>query len=376
MAWSDAVERIPVLSTLWRDRYFSWKRRYVNLLRATGIRPGPQVVHWLATYRCNSNCLYCEASANDRCNDELSTEEIVSVLDDLAALRVRRFFVTGGEPLVRGDLFHVLTEARRRGMEVSMITNGLLCRKYAAEILEARFQSIWTSVDGLEDTHDRNRGVPGAFATTLDAVRYFREIEIPLRVVNTLVHPGNLDELPELLDVLRDAGINRWRLALALPVGRASDDSWGLSDDQVESLFDYAETTRREFDIELSEELGFLGCRDTTTRNTPFFCPSGLVFCVLMPNGHVLPCQVVYDDAYSEGNVRDTSFRQIWKNGFHRFRKVELQGECATCIHAAACGGGCWARMSREGRCLRGIWDPENYGHERSQGGRGSHDPE
>jgi radical SAM protein with 4Fe4S-binding SPASM domain len=363
--WNCHVQKIPLLGALYRNNYFTWKRSYLNFLRRTGLRPGPSVVHWMATYRCNSSCVYCEASADDKRPDELTTEEIVRVLDDLAALRVKRFFVTGGEPLLRKDLFPVLGKARRRGMTVSIITNSLLWRRYAKDLEAARLASIWTSVDGLAETHDRNRGVAGAFGTTLDAIRFYRKIEVPRRVVNTMVHPGILEELPELLAALRDAGINQWRLALATPVGRASDNQWALSHDQIERLFRFVEGKRREFDIELSEELGYLGCLDTTTRNTPFICPSGLSFCVIMPNGHVLPCQIVYDTAYSEGNVRDRSFREIWLRGFEKYRKVELMGECATCIHRQACGGGCWGRMATGAPCLRGIWDPKNYGHER-----------
>ena len=363
--WSLTLYRIPLLGRVLKDNYFALKRTYLNLLRTSGLRPGPSVVHWLATYRCNSKCVYCEASANEAKCDELTTQEIVDVLDDLASLRVRRFFVTGGEPLLRRDLFHVLTEAKRRGLSVSMITNSLLWERFRAEIRDAAFASIWTSVDGLAETHDRNRGVPGAFETTLAAIRYYREIEIPLRVVNTLVHPGNIAELPELLDALRQAGINRWRLALAIPVGRAADNQWSLSHDQIAGLFHYVEDMRREFDIELSEELGYLGCLDVTTRNSPFICPSGLSFCVIMPDGHVLPCQVVYDTSYTEGNVRDRSFPEIWKHGFRRFRRGMLNEECSACRHRRACGGGCWGRILTEGCCLRGVWDPVHYGEER-----------
>jgi radical SAM protein with 4Fe4S-binding SPASM domain len=362
MVWSHYLQKVPVLGEVYKNNYFAWKREYLNLLRRTGIRPGPTVVHWLCTYRCNSNCVYCEASANEVACRELATSEIISVLDDLQAMRVRRFFVTGGEPLVRKDLFDVLDAAKRRGMTVSLITNSLLWEKFREPIRKAGLSSIWTSVDGLEDTHDRNRGVAGAYETTLEAIRFYRKIRIPLREVNTLVHPGNIDELPELQESLRDAGVNRWRLALALPVGRASDNSWALAPDQISALFRYVERTRSDYDVELSEELGYLGCMDTTTRNSPFICPSGLSFCVIMPDGHVLPCQVVYDTRYSEGNVRDEPFRQIWKTGFERFRKVKLEGDCATCVHRKACSGGCWGRIVAEKKCLRGIWDPKTYG--------------
>lgn len=364
MVWSHYLQRLPIFGALYKRNYFAWKRSYLKLLRTTRLRPGPSVVHWLATYRCNAKCVYCEASANEtRCN-ELSTPEIKSVLDQLGALKVKRFFVTGGEPLVRRDLFDVLDYAKKQGMTVSMITNSLLYERFSTEIEAAGFSSIWTSIDGLEETHDRNRGVPGGFKTALDAIRFYREARIPLRVVNTVVHPGNIVELPELLETLRGAGINRWRLALALPVGRASDDGWALSRKQIEELLDYVEEIRNSFDVELSEELGYLGCKDLTTRNTPFICPAGLNFCVIMPDGHVLPCQVVYDNRFSEGNVRERPFTEIWDHGFKQFRNAELHGVCASCIHRKACSGGCWGRIVAGGGCLRCIWDPVNYGHE------------
>jgi len=296
----------------------------------------------------------------------LGTENIRDVLNELEELRVRYFFVTGGEPLIREDLFEVLDDAKQRGMKVGMISNSLLYDRFKDQIKNMDFDSIWTSVDGLDETHNRNRGYPDAYQITLDAIRYYTEIKIPLRVVNTLVHSGNYNELPKLLEELRQAGINRWRLALAMPVGRASDDNWALSSDQIEELFHYVTNMRRNFDVELSEELGYLGCMDIRTKNSPFFCPSGLTFCVIMPDGHVLPCQVVYDTKYSQGNVKETPFREIWEHAFKNFRTVKLKGECATCVHRRACSGGCWGRTVTEGKCLRGIWDPKNYGHERT----------
>ncbi len=372
--WSDHLRQIPVFGRLYTANYFLWKRTYLNMLRRSGLRPGPSVVHWLATYRCNAKCVYCEASAEDAAHNELTTDEIKAVLDDLRTLRVKRFFVTGGEPLIRRDLFDVLAHAKSRGMTVSMITNSLLVDKHRKEIRSAGLSSIWTSVDGLEHTHDVNRGVPGSFRRTLDAIRFYKESAIPLRVVNTVVHPGNLEELPALQEALRAAGANRWRLALAIPVGRASDDQWALTAGQIEELLRYVRQERSNFDMELSEELGYLGCWDAGTRNSPFICPAGLSFCVVMPDGHVLPCQVVYDTRFSEGNVRERPFREIWAEGFGRFRAPQLPPMCTTCAHRNACSGGCWGRIAVGGSCLRGIFDPARYGHETGAADPCAHD--
>lgn len=364
LAWSNYIQKVPIFGKIYKNNYFVLKRSYINLLRKSGIRPGPLVVHWLATYRCNSNCVYCEASANEPKCEELKTEQIKKVISELGKLKVRRFFVTGGEPLMREDLFEVLDCAKQHGMSLGMITNSLLYAKFKKQIKNAAFQSIWTSVDGLASTHDKNRGHRNAYKITLDAIKYYEDIKIPLRVVNTVVHPANYDELPKLFEELKNAGMSRWRLVFVTPVGRGRQDDWALTSEQIKNVFQFVEEERKNFEIELSEELGYLGCWDTRTRNSPFFCPSGLTFCVIMPEGNILPCQVVYDSKYSEGNIKETSFQEIWKNGFKKFRKVMLEGKCASCPHKKACSGGCWGRIVTEGNCLRRIWDAENYGNE------------
>lgn len=364
LVWSNYIQKVPIFGKIYTNNYFILKRSYINFLRKSGIQPGPLVVHWLATYRCNSNCVYCEASANEPKCKELKTEQMKKVINELGELKVRRFFVTGGEPLMREDLFEILDHAKRHGMSLGMITNSLLYAKFKKQIKNAAFQSIWTSVDGLASTHDKNRGHRNAYRITFDAIKYYADINIPLRVVNTVVHPRNYDELPKLFEELKNAEINRWRLVFVTPIGRGGQDNWALNSEQIRNVFQYVGKERRNFEIELSEELGYLGCWDTRTRNSPFFCPSGLTFCAIMPDGNVLPCQVVYDAKYSEGNIKETSFQEIWKNGFKKFRKVMFEGECVSCLHKKACGGGCWGRMVTEGNCLRRIWDEENYGNE------------
>jgi radical SAM protein with 4Fe4S-binding SPASM domain len=357
--WSDYIYKIPILGGAYLRNYFFLKRNYVNVLRKLKIRPGPLLVHWLSTYRCNSHCKYCEASANDVKSDELTTAQIKNVLDDLCSLKTQYFFVTGGEPLIRTDLFDVLDHAKQKGMKIGMITNSLLFYKHGKKIKDIGLDSIYTSVDGLEKTHNKNRGYPNAYDTTLEAIRYYADINIPLRVVNTLVHPGNFEEIPGLFEELKAAGINRWRLALAIPVGRAVEDDWTLPSDKIKAIFSYVAEERKNFDIELSEELGYLGCWDIRTKNSPFICPAGLTFCVIMPDGHILPCQIVYDTKYSEGNIKSTSIKKIWKYGFKNFRYVRLEGECSTCIHRKACSGGCWGKNLAEGKCLKEIWDSQ-----------------
>ncbi|UCE06656.1 MAG: radical SAM protein, partial [bacterium] len=255
--WSDYVQKIPLLGPIFKNHYFTLKRYYVNLLRKTSIRPGPIYVNWIATNRCNSRCVYCEASANQVKFEELTTDQIFRVVNELGELKVKQFFVIGGEPLIRKDVFEVLDYARKQGMKVGIFTNSLLYKKFKKEIKHAGLQNIWTSIDGMEKTHNENRGYPGAYEITMEAMQYYASINIPLRVINTVVHNRNFDELPELFEQVKRSGANWWRLGAVLPVGRAKDHQFGLSAERTLRLFQYIEKTRKLFNVTISEEMGY-----------------------------------------------------------------------------------------------------------------------
>jgi radical SAM protein with 4Fe4S-binding SPASM domain len=300
--------------------------------------------------------VYCEARANEDLSSELTTAEIKRVLDDLGDLKVRRFFVIGGEPLVRRDLFDVLRHAKQRRMTVGIFTNSLLTRKYQREFRDIELDNVWTSVDGLNDTHNRYRGSPNSYQITLDAIRYYSEIEIPTIVVNTVVHPANFGEVEDLFQELKDAGMNWWRLGVVMPVGRASDNSFSLSPSQTVELFDYVRRLRRSFKVTITEEMGYLACWEDL-RDTPFFCHAGLTFCAIMPDGHVVPCQTDNGSLFSQGNVREKPFAEIWRDGFKAFRKVELEEHCTDCEYRSACSGGCWIGRVSEAACVKCLLD-------------------
>jgi len=350
---SKYATKLPLIARIYRKNYFAWKRSYANLLRSSGMRPGPLIVSWVATNRCNSTCVYCEVRANEDISDELTTAEIKSLLDQLGELKVKRFFVIGGEPMVRKDLFEVLAHAKRRGMSVGIFTNSLLTEKYSNEIRETGLQNVWTSVDGLADIHNKNRGYPNAYKITLDAIRYYAEIGIPVRVVNTLVHPENIDSLEPLFEELKEAGMNWWRLGAVMPVGRAKNDDFSLSRDQTTRLFEYVKRMRSQFKVTITEEMGYLGDWEEQVRDDPFFCHAGLTFCAIQPNGDVVPCQTDHGGTYSEGNIRETPFREIWESEFQGFRKPQLSGDCISCEYDRACAGGCWITRVNEAHCLK-----------------------
>jgi len=361
LIWSNYIKKIPIFGNIYKNNYFVWKRFYINFLRNSGLRPGPVIVSWVATNRCNSKCVYCEARANEENPEELTTAQIKGVLDELRDLKVKRFFVIGGEPFMRKDLFEVFDYAKKRDMIIGVFTNSLLYRKLKEKIKNIGFQNIWTSIDGLAETHNKYRGHPGAYEITMEAIRYYSKIEIPVRVVNTVVHPNNFDELPELFEHLKKAGTNWWRLGAVMPVGRARNEQFSLSPEKTIKLFQYVEQFRKHLKVTISEEMGYLGCWEEKVKDAPFFCHAGLSFCAIMPDGNIVPCQTDDGIKYSEGNVKVMPFKELWKNGFRSFRYAKLEDECDACHHKKACSGGCWIARANEAQCLINICEAAPY---------------
>jgi len=319
----------------------------------------PGTVLWLSTYNCNFYCKHCEANAGDTHVPELSTKEICDVITELGKMNVKMFSITGGEPLVRKDIFQVIQHVIDSGMEYGIASNGYLVTKFEEEFRKMRPYDYFTSIDGLERTNDEIRGVKGAFRRNLEALEFFKSIGVKHRLVNTVVLPNNIEQLPELKKVIMNSATTFWRLSVPIPVGRAKDnDKMSLNNEQLKYLFDFVIDTSKEFDIELSDEAGYLGCQSLKLRSRPFFCGAGLTKCYIMPDGEVLGCSIFYDNEFSEGNIRNKSFKEIWQTGFSRFRNPQCADEkCMSCKHIKSCQGGCWGMRSGNKHCYKDIWE-------------------
>ncbi len=239
-------------------------------------------------------------------------------------------------------------------MEYGIASNGYLVSSFEKEFSDMKPYKYFTSIDGLEQTNDEIRGKKGGFKKTFQALEYFKSLGVKNRTVNTIVFPGNIEELPELKKEILDSAATFWRFALVTPVGRAKgNDSFYLSNEQIRYLFKFIGKLRREFNVGISEEVGYLGCWDL--MSSPFFCGAGLTNCAIMPDGEVLGCQMAYDTRFSEGNVKQKSFREIWQTGFSRFRQPQYEKECLECKYMKSCRGGCWGLRLVDRRCITDV---------------------
>lgn len=326
-------------------------KRVFHLLR-------PYHVQWLTTYNCNFKCIHCEANAGTKHVDELTTEEAFNLINQLKATGVKSIMLSGGELLVRKDIFLIIRHILESGLTYSIASNGFFVGTFTEEFRMMKPTLYFTSIDGLEKTNDEIRGVNGAFKKCLEGVKFFQSIGVEQRIINTVVLPGNIRQLPELKKIIQDSAATVWRLAIPIPVGRAKDnEELSLSQEHMKYLFEFIQTARKDLNIELTEDAGYLGCLASELRTQPFFCGAGLTKCAIMPDGEVLGCQIAYDTQFSEGNIRTRSFSDIWQQGFSRFREPHFEAECLACTYLPACRGGCWGMRLGNKHCLKEVWD-------------------
>jgi radical SAM protein with 4Fe4S-binding SPASM domain len=319
--------------------------------------PPPSYVFWDSTRRCNLHCLHCGA-VKERYAEELTTEQVMGILDQLAELKVDMFGATGGEPLLRKDLPEIFAYAHHRGVKTGIATNGFFLDEAAAEWIErAKVVSIQVSLDGPEATHNLVRGSGESFARAIRAIELLKRAGTPILSVGTTVTTDNVGELEALRQVLLKLGVKLWRLAALMPIGRAQTSGASLSGKQLAWLLDYARKSRsRSLNIYFAENLTFLGPWERKIRRQPLICPIGFTACCIGVDGSVRGCPEQPDtEENREGSVLETPLRDIWQQGFRRYREREIlrtDTKCAACVSRNDCFGGCWVMRQEGQHCI------------------------
>lgn len=358
----DSFERallsMPALNRLYWDRAGRLRRRFCLLLDRFALLRPVTFVQWLATYGCNCRCAYCEASAGKPRPGELTADEVRAFLDDIAGMGVKRLLISGGEPLTRPDIVELMDYANRRGLLLGLVTNGYLVERLWRDLRRFRYFLYFTSLDGPADAHDAARGRVGAWEQAVRALGLMREKGVAVRIANTVVPPGKVKDLSLLFPVIRQSGATHWRLSPITRVGLAAGkEEYDPNGGELKALVDFARDANRVFPTDLGCSCAYLKHLAGLRFGKPFFCGAGLTRCSVLPTGEVLGCQLAYNPALAEGNVREKPLSLIWREGFQRFRKPAPEGSCATCAARGACLGGCWAEMETCGSCLKLQWE-------------------
>lgn len=300
---------------------------------------------WETTLRCNAKCKHCgsRAGENIKLKDELTTEQIKKAFKDVAdKLNAKDILinVTGGEPLVREDLFDVMDYANNElGYKWGMTTNGILMdSKVISEMKRTGMASMSISIDGLEETHDKFRGIKGAFKKTIDNIKLLQKDKF-LKVfqITTVVNKLNIGQLEELYELMEELEVDSWRIVNMDPIGRAIDNSkLSLDSNDYKKLFGFMQKKRKKSKFEITYGCShFLGVKNEyTIRDTGFFCFTGFTTGSILYNGDIYVCpNVPRRKELIQGNVKKDNFADAWQNGFKWFRDLDKfkVGKCAKC---------------------------------------------
>ena len=324
------------------------------------------VVVWNITRTCNLKCIHCYSnSEHKRYPNELTTEEACKVIDDLAGFQIPVLLFSGGEPLLRRDLFELASYAQDKGIRMTLSTNGtLITKETAAKIKKAGFSYVGVSLDGMEPVHDFFRGVSGAFQKTISGIRNLRETNQKTGLRLTLTE-FTINQIDSLFDLIVAEGICRVCFYHLVPSGRGEgifradpqkvrhgidrilmrtkeilDSGYPL---EVLTVDNHADGPYLYLKLLEQENPRAGAVYERLLWNGGGLYSSGVGIACIDPQGNVHPDQ--FWSHYSLGNVREHPFTTIWTDSTEpllqglRNRKEYVHGRCRECRFFDLCGG-------------------------------------
>ena len=321
-----------------------------------------RLVAWETTRNCNLNCAHCRASATmESYSGELDTDASFRLLDQIAEVGRPIVILTGGEPLLRPDIFDIARYGTDKGLRMVMAPNGtLITAENARQMATSGIQRISISLDGAtRERHDSFRGVEGAFDGALRGIEFAKKAGIEFQV-NTTISKLNYDQIPQILKLAEDLGAVALHIFLLVPTGRGKyiiDQE--ISAQEYEStlnwFYDQKDKTRLQLKATCAPHYYRIMRQraraegktvswethglDAVTRG----CLGGTGFCFISHVGVVQPCGFLDLNC---GDVTRQSFAEIWTSSeiFNNLRNYKnLKGKCGACEYKAVCGG-CRAR--------------------------------
>jgi radical SAM protein with 4Fe4S-binding SPASM domain len=321
----------------------------------------PFIVGWELTLTCNLRCHHCGSSAGSPRENELSTEEALSLCDQFPALLVQEVNFTGGEPLLRSDWRLIANRLAGHNIRTKIITNGLsLQADTIRQMLDAGIAGVGISLDGMAGTHEYIRGCNGLFQKVIVGLESLMKVGIPVTVITT-VNGLNINELSEIMTLLKRIGISQWQIQPIFPTGRSKDvPELCLTEQQYMELGLFYQRYRSEkhedeFEILPGDSFGYF--TDLDNREPPWRgCPAGLYSCGITSHGLIKGCLSLPDEVV-EGDVRSDDLWNVW---FHAdsfrytrgFSSEALGPNCHSCQRSEQCKGGCSAMSYGSTRCF------------------------
>lgn len=306
------------------------------------------LVSWNTTNQCNMYCDHCYRDAGAKLEDELTTEQGKTLIDQIKDAGFRLMIMSGGEPLMRPDIFELCAHAVSRGLRTVMGTNGtLITPQVAKELRRSGVAACAVSLDSiLASENDAFRKLEGAYGMALQGMENLKEAKIPFQV-NTTVMDWNVRHLESMTDMAVELGAMAHHIFFLVPTGRGTSiEQEALRVKEYEQTLNRIMEKQKNVKIEIKPTCApqFIRVADFKGVPTRFTrgCLAGISYCIISPKGDVQPC------AYLDirlGNVKHESFAEIWRQNpvLEELRTQHYGGKCGRCEYTPSCGG-CRAR--------------------------------
>lgn len=308
--------------------------------------PHPQLIYYNVTNKCNLKCPFCYIDAGERLGDELNHEEAVKCIDEVASLKPQTLVFSGGEPLMREDLFDLAGYAKEKKLRIVLISNGTLINDRIAERLTI-FDAVQISLEGSTSAvHDKLRGA-GTFDLVLNSIRLLKKAGVKRVIISPVLTRVNAHDLPNLLDMVTKFRLGKLKLNVFVSAGRGqSNQELSLSPHIATAIInDLTKTglkTGKEY-LDLLDERTTIFSRFVKKMN----CGAGTGVLSIAANGDVYPCHAFHVPEFKAGTIKNNSLETICRDSlvFAKFREATVDSieKCKDCYLRYFCGGGCRA---------------------------------
>lgn len=324
-----------------------------NRPRVTVSEPPLTIAYYAITDGCNLRCPYCYASSEKCLPGELNTAESLDLVTQLAEFGTGTVVFTGGEPMLRKDLFQVVEHAKRGGLKANIITNATMIRTPAiAQRFADLFDLVTISVDGgTAETHDRTRG-EGAFDKTYKALQLLNAVGVA-PAINHIVTSDNVEGLENFASFLAGIDVHSVRLMNHNDLGRGMDDEYDFG------WQDHLRVQQLVWTSPVAAKLRPDGPRPVSPCSVKGNCGMGGNEIYINSLGDVYPCKLVTGREHHAGNIRRQRLAEIFASPvLTTMRRSTVYGgefhaDCEKCYIKSNCGGGCRAAHMSESGDLR-----------------------
>jgi len=302
---------------------------------------GPTLGTFFVTYRCNAACAFCDLPGKaGQFGRELDTPAMKKILDQFAELATSGMGFTGGEPLVREDIFELMAYSKALGMHTHLNTNGLaLDEKCIHRLFEIGLDSINISLDGaLSETHDRIRSRPGLYDKIMKAIELIkagRRDSGPELTLVSVISPDNIDEIRGLVELAERKGVDRIGF---MPVHPYFEEDKGAVPEKekfyakIPGLVDYLLEKKKKSDIiDSSEKYIKLFEPALRGKESPLTCTAGYNSLSVDCYGNVYPCMPWIEVARPAANISGTTLKEIWISESYAETRQQIK-KCHMCF--------------------------------------------